>query len=441
MSKNKIIFAILWVILFVLLMLLALNLRSWARPQVGSWDGNLKIWILQDDVTQFQEYLNSFKAANPKFANKQFVVESFSDELSYNNAVVSATLAGEWPDLFMINNSETSILENLALGIDPSKVSPNDFRLRFKPVFGEDMIVKDSTDETIEFLKWVPLWYEALGIFYNRKYFLRPSELKTWTDFSKEVRSIANKYSKIVPIALWNGTWVSRSADILRTFLVLEWNNSLVNTWDTRQVLATLNEFWAANGDNGYNNLSAPFIDETDIDFFTQGDVAAMVWYPRDLWAINDIWYQKGFLFATPFPWYAGKEKEVAINYNYFAINKNTKLPNSAHELLAYMSSKAGQQAYVDVFPFYLSPESSVELGMLEKKILPEYNIVYKNFITEDTQLVSYDSWNKYLFDMEVKNILDMKSGYDKRFSDMRSFVVCSVTKQETLLNLSSPCK
>jgi len=55
--------------------------------------------------------------------------------------------------MFVLNNSETSPLENQILGIDPAKVSPNDFRLRFKPIFGNDLIISDSSDETVEFLK------------------------------------------------------------------------------------------------------------------------------------------------------------------------------------------------------------------------------------------------------------------------------------------------
>jgi spermidine/putrescine-binding protein len=47
----------------------------------------------------------------------------------------------------------------------------------------------------------VPAGYQALGIFYNRKYFLRPSEMQTWSDFSKEVQNIAKKYSNIIPVA------------------------------------------------------------------------------------------------------------------------------------------------------------------------------------------------------------------------------------------------
>ena len=443
MNTNKLIFSLLGILIFIGVIFLALNLRAWGNKTINTGNTDLKIWILSDEKEKFIEYLNTFKSSNPSYANRNFIVESFEDETVYYNTLVASIFSWEGPDVFVINNSETSVLENQILWIPPTIISPNDFRLRFKPVFWVDLIIKDETDETVEFLKGVPAWYEALWIFYNRKYFLRPSEMKTWTNFSKEIKNIWEKYSKIIPIGLWNGSGVSRVADIMQAFFVLEWVETLgeTNVTETRQVMAMYSAFGQNDGDNWYSGISGSFTDETDIDFFTQGDIAAMVWYPRDLVAINDIGYQKSFLFATPFPWYAGEEKKAAINYNSFVINKNTELPNTALALLQYMSSVWWQQAFVDTFPYYLSPTVSVELAMLEKKILPEYNIVYKNFMDESTQLVSYNSWNKISFDREIKNIADMKFGHDEAFSDLRSFLICSTTKQQTLLNLSSPCR
>jgi hypothetical protein len=47
---------------------------------------------------------------------------------------------------------------------------------------------------------------------------------------------------------------------------------------------------------------------------------------------------------------------------------------------------------------------------MAEKKILPGYNIVYKNFVSEDDELVSYDVGNKNIFNAGIVPILDMDS-------------------------------
>ena len=43
-----------------------------------------------------------------------------------------------------------------------------------------------------------------------------------------------------------------------------------LNDAKARQVLAMYNEFGQKNGDNRYSILSAPFVEHTDIEFFTQ---------------------------------------------------------------------------------------------------------------------------------------------------------------------------
>jgi len=81
------------------------------------------------------------------------VVESFSDTQAYYNSLSSAFMQGIGPDVFVLPNSESSIFENQISVIDPNTISPNDFRLDFKPIFGNDLIVSDSEDSTIEYVK------------------------------------------------------------------------------------------------------------------------------------------------------------------------------------------------------------------------------------------------------------------------------------------------
>jgi len=444
MNKNKIIFAILGIILLGLLILLVTNLtKSQQNTNTSSAGWAFRIWILEDEVGKFQEYMTLFKDQSQSYKNKEIMVESFSDVESYKATLTAAFLSGNGPDIFLLNNSENSPLENQIMGIDPAIVSPNDFRLRFKPVFGSDLIITDENDSTIEFLKWIPAGYETLWVFYNRKYFLRPSELNTWTDFAKEIKSIWEKYNNIIPLAIWNGATVTRVGDIMQNLFVAEGWNSLTTTTDsqTRQVLEMYKQFGDRNGDNKYNILYEPSLPNMDINFFTEGRVAAMIWYPRDLIKIDAIGYQKNFLFATPFPRLTGAEKSLALHYNYFVINKDSLQSPLALDIVKFISTTQWQQAYIDIYPYYLSPEVSVFSEMWEKKILPQYNIVYKNFGEEDALLVSYNVGNNSLFHKEVWHILDLTSGYEEKFSVFKDFTTCVITKQTSLLNLSSPCK
>lgn len=444
MNKNKIIFSILWVITLILVSIVASNLAKGNDNDAGERkSGSFSIWILEDSVGSFSQYLDVFKELYPAYRNINISVESFEDSSTYNNALTSSVVSGKAPDIFMLSNSETSPFEDQTLAINPAVISPNEFRTNFATVFGEDLILTDSEDQTIEYLKWVPAWFEILGIFYNRKYFLRPSEMTTWGDIAKEVKTISEKYSNIIPVALGNGSWVSRAGDIIKTLFWLEWARSLTDISENqqKQVLAMYQEFGQRDGDNRYNILSAPFVRDTDIEFFTQWDTAAMIWYPRDIFTIDKIWYQKSFLFASPFPHYAWEQNDTPIKYNYFTINKDSRQVDLALAFLSFVASQQGQQAYVDTFPYYLSPELSVAANMSEKKILSNYNIVYKNFLADGVNLVSFNTWNGPIFEREVKNLLDIESWSNERFKKLKSFLICSSTKYSTLLNLSSSCK
>jgi len=438
------IFIALGALVSLFMLFLAVNLNSEDGGDTNTratWD--LQIWILEDDAWDFSEITRAFWEIYPAYKWKNIKVESFYDKRSYDLALTSAFLRWKWPDIFVLNNTESSPHENMVLGIDPVSVSPNDFRLRFAPIFWEELILSDETDQNIEFLKGIPTWFQTLWIYYNRKYFLRPSEITTWNGLSKEINAIAKKYSgSIVPIALWNGSSVSRSSETLQALFTLEWNKDLIETdnSEVRDVVALYTSLWERSGDNRYNYLSEN-IDKSDIELFSEWKVAAIVWYPRDLLKIDDAGYQKSFLFATPFPAYDGKDKNTAIEYNYFAMNKESVNIPFARDFLSYLSSTVGQQQYIDSYPYYLSPETSILIEQQEKKILPAYNIVYKNFLEEGSELVSFNVGNTELFRSESQNILDNEIGASDRIYELKNFIVCINDKQSTLQSLSSPCK
>ena len=442
MNINKLIFILLGGIVTLLLIVLALNLQS-GEPATRATTSDMQIWILEDDASDFSDIIASFQEVYPAYKWKTIKVESFYDKRSYDLALASAFLQWKWPDIFVVNNTESSPYENMIWGIDPVLVSPNDFRLRFAPVFSQDLILSDTWDSSIDFLKGIPVWFQSLGIYYNRKYFLRPSELTTWSGVSKEIQNVANKYSgSIIPLALGNGKWVTRAPETLQALFALEWNTDLVgvDSNEVRDVVSMYQAFGEDNGDNRYTALSQNS-DDSDIELFSDWKVAAIVWYPRDLLAIDNAGYQKALLFATPFPSYAGTDTSTAIEYNYFAINKESTNPDFANDFMTYISTTEWQQQFVDTYSYYLSPETSILLSQQEKKILPSYNIVYKNFIEEGTDFVSFNVATSSIYSSETRNILDTEIWAHELFSDLKNFLVCANGKQTTLQSLSSPCK
>lgn len=447
MTKNKIFFIILGVILLIGIFYFAIQLNSSTKNNKNisqNTAGALNIWILEDESEKMKQYVDeNFKKTYPQYEWQNIIIESFSDTYSYYTTLASAFLSGTWPDIFMLQNSDSSVFQKQVEALSPELIAPNDFTVRFKPVFWEDLVVSSEEDETQEYVTGVPLWYEALGVYFNRRYFLSPTDFDTWEALLAEMKNISEKYEDIIPIALGNGSSVTRAGDIIVQLFTLEWASSVFDLAANQieQALALYTGFWDPQWENKYNTLSLPYIGESDIDLFTQGDVAAMVGYPRDLLAIDKIGYQKSFLLAHSFPSYAGKDAKISIKYNYLALSKDSSKKEIAGDFLAYLASVDGQAKILEYFPYYLPAESSIEAEVAEKKILPQYNIVYNNFIIPTATLKTFGLSDANYFMEHIWEILDNSSQQSQKIEALKSYVICATAKHQTFLNLSSPCK
>gem|GEM_PF-1015116 len=156
---------------------------------------------------------------------------------------------------------------------------------------------------------------------------------------------------------------------------------------------------------------------------------------------IKNKGYKKNFLLATPFPQYASEEKTSLLNYNYFVVNKDSENATLTNDLLTYMVSEDGVKSYLKVFPYYLPALAQVEDDILEKKIDPEFNIVYKDFINREATLSSFDSGSRVMFENISISTLNAEDNSDTLFEKEKTKIVCSTNKSLNLTNLSSSCE
>ncbi|USN59067.1 MAG: hypothetical protein H6767_03095 [Candidatus Peribacteria bacterium] len=73
--------------------------------------GDIVIWMYGDSRTPFESVVADFQSASPSAAGKNIIVESFSDYETYTDALTSAFLQGTGPDIFTLNNNDTSLFE------------------------------------------------------------------------------------------------------------------------------------------------------------------------------------------------------------------------------------------------------------------------------------------------------------------------------------------
>ncbi|QFR39392.1 extracellular solute-binding protein [Candidatus Gracilibacteria bacterium 28_42_T64] len=449
MNKNKIILSIIGIslLLFVVWIFSILNNDKGETGKGSSTGNDFLVWIMNDSASNMGDVMTDFKALNPKYKNTQIKIESFSSYEDYYSALASAISKGKGPDLFVLNNNEkTSIFQDQVLGINPELISPIDFRKKYKGVFSDDLIMSVLDGEKqVEFLIGVPIGYETLGIYFNRRY-IKASELTSLSGLNSIISKLKDKKPNLIPIGLGNGSTVYNAADIVTQFFMLE--NGVSKLADVtgpklKQSLASYLLYGDISGNNAYNSRYSDLIalGKNNLDLFSQSETYMVVGYPRMIQEIHKKGFGKNFLLASPFPHYYSGDGATLLNYNYFVINKDSSNIDLATTVLQFLSTDSGVGTYLDTFPYYLPALLSLESDKLGEKIHPEFNMVLGDFYEPSYELKSFDKGVKNLYDREILSILDNPSNYKELFDSFRSRITCKTTKFVHLENLSSSCE
>lgn len=443
MNNKKIIFlVVLWIlVVFILIIVLLL---PWANKtsETNSVSWVFKVWIYWDSEDDFKAYFEDFKKEyNYKLTPE---ITSFNDWEEYNLVLASAFARWEGPDIFVLNNNEKSVFLENVVWIDPNSVDPDSFRSNYKWIFSDDLIISLwEWKEKQEFLLWVPIWYETLGFFYDRKR-VQAKDLENWASLNAKILELKEKRSDIVPLAIWDWSTVKDSVDILTQFFMLSdisgiqaLSSSIIKSglWDYFSFLIS---DWNNNYLSKSSKLKLSWKD--NIDLFSRWEVSMIIWYPRMLLDIVESWFSKSFLLASVFPEYIPGQGKALVNYNYFVVNKNSSNQEVAFDLLSYMTSKKGISNYLDKFSYYLPAYIPLEWEYLDKNILEDYNVKTENFYNDDLVLSSFDKWVKSIYDRDVVNILDDSVNYIDLFTKFISRLSCVSDKVINLGDLSKQC-
>ncbi len=447
MNKRKLIFAIIWVVILIIILIWVLLIKSSTtvnNTKSSSW--NVKIWIIHDSKKSFEEYLTSFKEANKSFYNVNFIVESFPDFEEYSLALKSAFLKWEAPDIFMLNNNEKSIFEEKIIAIPNEIVDTNEFKKNYKWIFWDDLIISSENEkwEKVDFLKWMPFWYETLWVFYNRIFLFKPSDFNTMASLNNAIGIVAER-KWVPPIWLWNWTTVESSPDILAQFFMINWVKWLNDVPENKikETLSSYMMFWIESGENKYNSLYQKSIEtgKNNIDLFANRDVGAIVGYPRIVKKLESSWFPKNMLYAEPFPHYYSWDWASLANYNYFVVNKDSLAKDLAFAFIKYLNTDEWEKLLLDKFGYYLPARLSLESEYLKKKVSWYFdNVILQDFYSED-QIASFNKINKILFDSEMKNVLDDFSSYENTFKKIKEEISCLSEKELNLKWLGESCK
>ncbi len=441
---------IIWAILIIVLIIIVIFLQaSWWKstaPAQKKASGTFTIWIVDDAKTPFTQFLTSFKEANKWMSQVEYVVETFDNYETYSQSLSSAFIQWKAPDLFVLNNNETSLFATKTLTIPNEIININQFRKDYKTVFNTDLIVQTwvwEDDETvIEWLKWVPAWYETLGVFYNKRFKFK------WPDFNSlaGMNSAISKVREldVVPVALWNGSTIVDSGDILAQFFLLNKVRGIddINATKEKQTLTEYARFGSIDWNNGYNELFdiAQNSNSDNIELFANKEVWAIVAYPRAVKQLEVLRTPNATVFATAFPHSFSGDGPSFLNYNYFVINKDSDQSDIWLAFMQYLNSDEWTRAYIEKFPYYLPPRVNLEDEFIEKKVSNYFdNIVIGDFYS-DEPLSSFNKGNKVLYDKNIVPVLDDFASYLSGFEKFKAQTLCQSDKILNLTNLWTSC-
>ncbi len=451
MNKNKIIFLIIGLVFLSLIVFVVSNLNSaWKNKTNTKAPSDFSIWTVWDNSSNFSLFLEWFKSSFPEYKNANITVESFPSYEDYSSALSRAFLNDKAPDIFVVNNNETSIFENQILWINPSVVDPDAFRKNYEAVFSNDLISSVASTDTsgtakkTEFLKWIPLGYETMWVFYDMRV-LRAKDLSTWASVNDAISYIKTSKWESLPIALWDGKSIKDSSDIMTEFFMQEWAKWLDDVKDNivKQAFSRYFMYWDKSGDNAY---LMKFDDQTNLNktalqLFSEGQVSMIIWYPRLVNDIDSTWFQKAFLRASPIPQMTNTNPLSLVNYNYFVVNKNTKKQDLSLSLMKYFASDKWEQDYHKAFPYYIPAMPNVARETEDDNIKDWYSLKIKDFQNPNVELSSFNKKLKVVYDKWLSDILDNSLNYSFLFDNFTKNISCKYDKYINLTNFSQICE
>lgn len=453
MNKNKLILVTILGLIGVFIIWIILNLNSGPKQ---TWNqtasvAEFHIWLYNDWVDAMNDTLAKFKEKNTAYASTQFKVESFNDYEDYTLALQSAFAQWKWPDVYEINNSEKDgLLYQSSDWIHPDIINPNDFRKKYAWVFADDLIDvqvdwEGENQIKTEYLRGIPVGFETLWVFYNKAKRIRATDFQSLAAMNTKIESLKNSSPNTTPIAIWNGSTVKNVSDIIKQFFLLEnWVTSIADiAWaKMKSPLTAYMLFGDENWDNGYNDNYSNMVslNKSGIDLFVRNQTYMIVWYPRDLYDIDEKWFNKSLLAAEAFPFYNLAEWSTSVNYDYFVKNKDSEKMELADNLFQYLSSDSWADEYLKNYTYYLPALLSLESDKLEEKIIDKYNVTLGDFYNPDHLLQTFDVGIKNIFDREVVKVLDNTSNYLDAFTKLKESLTCQSIKYTTLEGVSRSC-
>ena len=325
------------VVVIILVVLIATNLRSSTRPQPVA----LSVWGAVDDQKLFEETVAGYRAAHPNVEIKYQKL----DPARYRETVVNALAAGQGPDVLMIGNRALPREKNKLIPVPPTAFSLARLRELFPTVVEQDFADRDGQ------IYALPQSLDTLALLYNRDQFDAAGIVSppvTWDEFQKDVTLLrkVNPQGQLVARGAALGATdrtVSRGSDLL-ALLMLQSGSGLADPATGAANFSSTGALSAFAFYLQFANPASPVYTWSDaetpaLESFAAKNVAMVFGYKSDADAVRARSPFLNFAVA-PVPQRAGSDAPVGVaNYWGYAVSKQSKAPAAAWDVVIYFAT------------------------------------------------------------------------------------------------------
>jgi ABC-type glycerol-3-phosphate transport system substrate-binding protein len=382
MATRKIIFLVIVAILTVLVIIWVVALANKEKQQKAEKISNLSVWVVWGTTEDYETIFAGFNGVAPEYKNTNIDIRVFPDYANYHDILLSTLADGNWPDIFMIEWWGDSILETKAIPVPDDLITLADFDKRFEDIFLPLMESSGKWDTLKRTIKWAPLWYETLGVFYNKSLF--PVFPRTWNEVEELYKKEGGSIFLPINIGLWP-VYTPMATDIIAHFFL---KNAVFETKSLKSggsALAQYRLFATSEVSPGVTLDGSPvstwvnsLVSEreqmdlealTTIDLFMRGKIGIVVWYPSLIRDIEKAQKRAGteaitdIILTERLPQDSvGKTFMNTARYSYLAVSSKTEHAKAAADFLAYLMDEKTMIKIQEVFPYLISPDRKLAL-------------------------------------------------------------------------------
>lgn len=421
MSNQKLLFFITLGVLCVVGAWFLFSLMRNDTPITNDTTTSLSVWIVGDTSEWYVPLVEWFRNAYPEYQKITIEFKKFASWRDYHRTLMSVLANGESPDIFVVPQGWDSFLTSHIAPLPEGVIDTNQFLREYAGFFIDDLMTERAqSGRTISALRWVPLGYETLWIYYNKD--IIPTPPKTWQELDQIIDG--NLDPNIVPF--WLGLaprFIPESAAIIVSLSPWITSFDALSSADGWERYRSYADRVSTQSDGGEKTSLVGLIPSmnsenpelTIYDLFIRGKVGAIFGYPSTIRSLELAKKRAGdgavdgIILTAAAPQIASEGKwKYPVSYWYFAVSVETEKTIAAWKFLQYLMTDEAQKKFIQAFPTYIAAKTLLQEEQRDVSLSNTFaRAKLGNFMVKERQYAAFQYGIKSDFDAYLNRYMD----------------------------------